>query len=92
MIVVLVKEESGTVYSTTSFNEKLEKEIKSKPEDNSLLMKHLGKEFEKKNNDPIAQIALLSQVQGTLGVVADLSNDMMNELAKLGIDTVPVNL
>jgi len=46
MIVVLVKEESGTVYSTTSFNEKLEKEIKSKPEDNSLLMKHLGKEFE----------------------------------------------
>lgn len=46
MIVVLVKEESGTIYSTSSFNEKLEKEVKSKPEDNSLLMKHLGKEFE----------------------------------------------
>lgn len=57
-----------------------------------LFAQNLGKEFEKKNNDPIAQIALLSQVQGTLGVVADLSNDMMNELAKLGIDTVPVNL
>lgn len=46
MIVAIVKEESGTMYSTSSFNEKLEKEIKSKPEDNSLLMKHLGKEFE----------------------------------------------
>lgn len=46
MITILIKDEKGKMYSTSSFNEKLIKEVDNKLQDNSLLMKHLAKEFE----------------------------------------------
>lgn len=46
MIIILIKDQTGKIYQTSSFNEKLEKEINSKPEDKKLLLKHLAKEFE----------------------------------------------
>lgn len=57
-----------------------------------LFSRDLGKAFEKKTGDPIAQIGLLSQAQGMLIIVSDLSDEMMSELTKLGIESVPVDL
>jgi hypothetical protein len=45
MIIILIKDQKGRIYQTSSFNDKLEKEIKSNPEDKKLLLKHLSKEF-----------------------------------------------
>jgi len=46
MITILLKDKQGKIYTASSFDDKLEKEVNSKPEDNGLLLKHLAKEFE----------------------------------------------
>lgn len=48
MLVILIKDQFNKVgyYQTCSFNEKLEKEVASKPDDTKLLTKHIAKEFE----------------------------------------------
>lgn len=45
MIVILIKDKKNKLYSTTSFNQKLEKEIDGNPSDNSAILKSLAKEF-----------------------------------------------
>ena len=45
MITILIKYDKDKFYSASSFDTKLEKEIDNKPEDNSLLLKNLAKEF-----------------------------------------------
>lgn len=57
-----------------------------------LFAQNLGKEFEKKSDDPIAQIALLSQMQGMMTVASDLLNEVTDQLGKLGIESIPVDL
>lgn len=50
MIVILINNKDGSKYQASSFDSKLEKEIKSNPEDKALLLKHLAKEFEVKTD------------------------------------------
>ena len=55
-----------------------------------LFARNLGEKYEQKTDDPIAQIALLGELQGILGIAMDLSNDMMTEFANLGIESIPI--
>ena len=52
----------------------------------------LAEAFGKIDDDPIAQISLLSQVQGLLGFATGLPSDLQAEFEKLGIDLIPVDL
>lgn len=55
-----------------------------------LFAQDLGKEYEQKADDPIAQIALLGELQGVLGIASDLSSDMMTEFENIGIESIPI--
>ena len=55
-----------------------------------LFARNLGEKYEQKTDDPIAQIALLGELQGVLGIAADLSSDMMTEFENLGIESIPI--
>lgn len=57
-----------------------------------LFAKNLKEEFAKKSGDPIAQIALLSQLQGMMTVTSDLLSEVTDQLNKLGIESIPVDL
>lgn len=55
-----------------------------------LFARNLGEEYEQKAGDPIAQIALLGELQGVLGIASDLSSDMMTEFENIGIESIPI--
>lgn len=44
------------------------------------------------SDDPLGKIASLAKVEGFLGVVADLSQDIYGTLAELGIQEIPIDL
>lgn len=67
-------------------------EIHAKALQLGLFTQKLGKEFANKSNDPIAQIALLAQLQGVINIVSEFSTEVAGQLAVLGIKEIPVDL